>query len=151
MKHGLVLAFSLAALAAKALAFLHPPTKRASALQVQSIGNSYLASLEAGTVEQAASTTSSFASEVVPAPAVATELMEADDIEESNRDETPTMKSLLEKAKDAGIAGIVAYGLVQTVFWFVSVPVVLAGYYAVIGEFPDISNEGDMAKLGGGA
>jgi len=56
--------------------------------------------------------------------------------------------SLLQKIKDAGVAGFVSYGVVQLVFWAASIPVVLFGFLAVAGHLPDFSNDDDKAKLG---
>jgi hypothetical protein len=61
--------------------------------------------------------------------------------------ETETQK-LMRQVKDAGVAGVISYALWELAFWFVSVPVVLFGYYEVTGHMPDLSNSDDMAKLG---
>jgi len=59
-------------------------------------------------------------------------------------------ESLLQKIKDAGIAGVISYGIVQTIFWSASILIVLYGYVAVAGHFPDFSNDEDKAKLAAG-
>lgn len=56
--------------------------------------------------------------------------------------------NLLQKIKDAGVAGIVSYAVVQLIFWAASIPVVLIGFWGLAGHFPDFSNDEDKAKLG---
>lgn len=51
------------------------------------------------------------------------------------------------KVKDAGTAGVISYALWELGFWFVSIPVVLFGYYEVAGHWPDLTNSDDMGKL----
>mmetsp|Transcript_7328 Transcript_7328/g.19242 ORF Transcript_7328/g.19242 Transcript_7328/m.19242 type:complete len:293 (+) Transcript_7328:6-884(+) len=57
-------------------------------------------------------------------------------------------KKLLQKIKDAGIAGIISYGLVQICFWGASIPICIFGYYKVTGHWPDLSNADDQKQLG---
>lgn len=57
-------------------------------------------------------------------------------------------KDLLGKIKEAGIAGVISFGLVQTAFWAASVPVCLLAYSLVSGHWPDFSNEEDLATFG---
>ena len=57
-------------------------------------------------------------------------------------------KKLLQKIKDAGVAGIVSYGIVQIGFWGASIPACILGYYKVTGHWPDLSNPEDQAQLG---
>jgi hypothetical protein len=66
----------------------------------------------------------------------------------TGRDEAGEGRQLLKKIKDAGIAGVVSYGLVQLVFWGLSIPVCIVGYYQVTGHWPDLSDPEDQAKLG---
>lgn len=66
---------------------------------------------------------------------------------EPAKDETETQK-LMRQVKDAGVAGIISYALWELGFWLISVPVVLFGYYELMGHWPDLSNSDDMAKLG---
>lgn len=56
-------------------------------------------------------------------------------------------KQLLQKVKDAGIAGVISYASWEIAFWAVSVPVVLFGYYEFTGHWPDLSNKEDIATL----
>eukprot|EP00966_Prymnesium_polylepis_P165085 3816979-Prymnesium_polylepis.1 len=58
-------------------------------------------------------------------------------------------KKVLQQIKDAGLAGIVSYGLVQLAFFGVSVPVCLFGYFEATGHWPDLSNAEDQAQLAG--
>ena len=67
--------------------------------------------------------------------------------ESVNKEETETQK-LMRQVKDAGVAGVISYALWELAFWFVSVPVVLFGYYEVVGRWPDLSNSEDLGKLG---
>lgn len=57
-------------------------------------------------------------------------------------------KALMQKVKDAGIAGIISYVFWEWAFWGVSVPVALFGFREVAGYWPDFSNQDDLAKLG---
>ena len=57
-------------------------------------------------------------------------------------------KELLQKIKDAGVAGVLSFGLVQTAFWAASVPVCVVAYGLITGHFPEWSNEEDMAAFG---
>ena len=57
-------------------------------------------------------------------------------------------KKLLQKIKDAGIAGIISYGVVQIGFWGASIPICIFGYYKVTGHWPDLSNVDDQKQLG---
>ena len=56
--------------------------------------------------------------------------------------------NIFNRIKDAGVAGIISFGLVQTAFWAASVPVCFFAYTVLTGHFPDLSNEEDMAKFG---
>lgn len=57
-------------------------------------------------------------------------------------------KALLQRVKDAGVAGAVSYALWELAFWAASVPVCLVAYFGVTGHFPDLSDQDDLAKLG---
>eukprot|EP00327_Prymnesium_parvum_P004568 CAMPEP_0182825302 /NCGR_PEP_ID=MMETSP0006_2-20121128/15760_1 /TAXON_ID=97485 /ORGANISM="Prymnesium parvum, Strain Texoma1" /LENGTH=137 /DNA_ID=CAMNT_0024952375 /DNA_START=481 /DNA_END=894 /DNA_ORIENTATION=+ len=57
-------------------------------------------------------------------------------------------KKLLQKVKDAGVAGIISYIFWEWAFWGVSIPVCIFGYEAATGHWPDFSNQEDLAKLG---
>lgn len=63
-------------------------------------------------------------------------------------EEQEDSKSMMQKVKDAGSAGIISYIFWEWVFWGVSVPVSLFGFQAATGHWPDFSNQEDMAKLG---
>jgi len=65
-----------------------------------------------------------------------------------SEEELSETKKLLAKVKEAGTAGIISYALWELGFWFVSIPVVLFGYYEVAGHWPDLRNAEDTAKLG---
>merc|ERR1719261_1849036 len=56
--------------------------------------------------------------------------------------------SMMQKVKDAGVAGIISYIFWEWAFWGVSVPVALFGFKAAVGYWPDFQNTEDMAKLG---
>jgi len=65
-----------------------------------------------------------------------------------NKDGLSETQNLMAKVKDAGTAGIISYALWELGFWLLSVPVVLFGYFEVMGHWPDLSNAEDTAKLG---
>lgn len=93
--------------------------------------------------------------------AMSKNVMERTDTEEENKialaapesgelreEEITETRTLMQKVKDAGTAGIISYMLWEFAFWGASVPVVLSAYYGVTGHFPDLSNQDDLAKLG---
>lgn len=86
--------------------------------------------------------------------AVAAELAEKQMIDDDmTRDDAPDAgpggaKGLMQNIKDAGVAGAISYAGWELAFWAASVPVCLAAYYGVAGEFPDLTNMEDRAKLG---
>lgn len=57
-------------------------------------------------------------------------------------------KELLRTVKDAGIAGVVSFALVQTAFWAASVPVCVVAYSLFTGHVPDLQDQEDMAQFG---
>ena len=59
-------------------------------------------------------------------------------------------ENLLKKIKEAGMAGIISFGLVQLGFWAASAVVVLWGYVLMEGHLPDWSSQDEMAMLGAG-
>ena len=63
-------------------------------------------------------------------------------------DEPSEAKQLLQRIKDAGVAGAVSYAAWELAFWAASVPVCLVAYYQLTGHWPDFSDQDDMAKLG---
>lgn len=63
-------------------------------------------------------------------------------------EELSESKQMMQKVKDAGVAGIISYIFWEWAFWGVSVPVCIYGYYVATGHFPDLSNSDDQAKLG---
>ena len=60
-------------------------------------------------------------------------------------EETP---NLMQKVKDAGVAGIVSYMFWELAFWGISIPVCAVGYREVTGHWPDLGNQDDVAQLG---
>ena len=62
-------------------------------------------------------------------------------------EETNQYKLLLQKVKDAGVAGIISYGVVQLAFFGASIPIGIFAYYKVAGHWPDLSNAEDQAQL----
>jgi hypothetical protein len=60
----------------------------------------------------------------------------------------PSVKQLLQRIKDAGVAGAVSYAGWELLFWVASVPVCFVAFYGVSGHFPDFSNQDDVAALG---
>merc|ERR1712086_674029 len=63
-------------------------------------------------------------------------------------EEEEDSKSMMQKVKDAGVAGIISYIFWEWAFWGVSVPVSLFGFQAATGHWPDFQNQEDLAKLG---
>ena len=63
-------------------------------------------------------------------------------------DEPSEAKQLLQRIKDAGVAGVVSYAAWELAFWAASVPVCLVAYYQLTGHWPDFSDQDDMTKLG---
>lgn len=57
-------------------------------------------------------------------------------------------KELLQKVKDAGVAGAISYAAWELAFWGVSVPVCIVGYQAATGHWPDFGSQEDLAQLG---
>ena len=57
-------------------------------------------------------------------------------------------KSMMQKVKDAGVAGAISYAAWELGFWGLSAPVALFAYYEFTGHWPDFSNADDMQKLG---
>ena len=47
------------------------------------------------------------------------------------------------KIKDAGVAGIINYEVVQIAFWGTSIPFCIFAHYQVTGHWPDLSNAED--------
>ena len=67
---------------------------------------------------------------------------------ETGGHEPSEAKQLLQRIKDAGVAGAVSYAAWELAFWAASVPVCLVAYYQLTGHWPDFSDQDDMAKLG---
>jgi hypothetical protein len=65
--------------------------------------------------------------------------------EEEGMSET---QKLMKQVKDSGVAGVISYALWELGFWMISVPVVIFGYNAAVGHYPDLSDKDDLAKLG---
>ena len=58
------------------------------------------------------------------------------------------VQKLMTQIKEAGIAGIIAFGLVQLAFWALSFPVCLVIFRQLTGHWPDLSNQSDLQELG---
>ncbi|CAJ1929894.1 unnamed protein product [Cylindrotheca closterium] len=58
-------------------------------------------------------------------------------------------KGLMQKIKDSGVAGIIAFGIVQLGFWVGTFPFIVLAFYKVSGHFPDFNSQEDMAFFGG--
>lgn len=56
--------------------------------------------------------------------------------------------NLMQKVKDAGVAGIISYMFWELAFWGISIPVCIVGYREVTGHWPDFGNQEDVAQLG---
>mmetsp|Transcript_7156 Transcript_7156/g.12476 ORF Transcript_7156/g.12476 Transcript_7156/m.12476 type:complete len:226 (-) Transcript_7156:107-784(-) len=67
---------------------------------------------------------------------------------EEGEEEMSETKKLMQKVKDAGIAGVISYALWEVGFWAISVPVCIAAYRQVTGHWPDFTNQEDLTQLG---
>lgn len=68
-------------------------------------------------------------------------------VETEAKSDVSEEKQLLQKVKDAGIAGVISYASWEIGFWAISIPVVLFGYYEFTGHWPNLSDKEDIAKL----
>jgi len=57
--------------------------------------------------------------------------------------------NMIQKVKDAGVAGAISYALWELGFWSVSIPICVVGYNKFTGHWPDLSDKEDMQQLGG--
>ncbi|KAL7446089.1 hypothetical protein ACHAXM_010107 [Skeletonema potamos] len=57
--------------------------------------------------------------------------------------------NLIQKVKDAGVAGAISYAFWELGFWSISIPICVVGYNKFTGHWPDLSNSEDMKQLGG--
>lgn len=87
------------------------------------------------------------AAEARPETALAATTTKEDECEVEEEEQSETQK-LLAQIKDAGLAGVISYAIWELGFWAISVPVVVGGYYEVVGHWPDFSNGEDLEKLG---
>lgn len=60
-------------------------------------------------------------------------------------------EDLMQKVKDAGVAGIISYIFWEWAFWGASVPIAVGSFYQLTGHWPDFQNQEDLAYLGGEA
>ena len=79
-------------------------------------------------------------------------------VQNMNRVDKPTVEgdeesepepNLIQKVKDAGVAGAISYAFWELGFWGISIPICVVGYNKFTGHWPDISNGEDMKQLGG--
>jgi len=63
-------------------------------------------------------------------------------------DDPNDSKSMMQKVKDAGVAGIISYVFWEWAFWGASVPIACFGFQAATGHWPDFTDSDDLAKLG---
>lgn len=57
--------------------------------------------------------------------------------------------NLLLRIKRLGPAGLAAYGVTEGGFWIVSIPIVALSYHYATGEWPNLQNQEDLAKVFG--
>jgi len=88
------------------------------------------------------------ATEEQAATSVETVKGEADDEACVVPEEMSETQQLMQKVKDAGLAGVISYAVWELGFWTLSVPVCVVGYREVTGHWPDLSNQDDLSKLG---
>lgn len=60
-------------------------------------------------------------------------------------------QELMQKVKDAGLAGIISYMFWELAFWGFSAPWGILGFRQVTGHWPDFDNGDDVKQLGAGA
>lgn len=68
------------------------------------------------------------------------------DKKEDGKELTKSQK-LMAQIKEAGMAGIISYGLWEVAFWSASIPLVVFSYHKLTGHWPDFTNQEDIAKL----
>lgn len=73
------------------------------------------------------------------APEIAIMNSSTEEVEEKPEEEQTETQKLMKQVKDAGLAGVISYATWELVFWAISLPVVLVGYYGATGHYPDIS------------
>merc|ERR1719388_517443 len=66
----------------------------------------------------------------------------------AKEEEQEDSKAMMQKVKDAGVAGIISYIFWEWAFWGVGAAVGVAGFSAATGHWPDFSNQDDLAKIG---
>jgi hypothetical protein len=71
--------------------------------------------------------------------------------EEETKEEDAEQLNILQQIKAAGTAGSISLFLWEAAFWAISIPVALVGYYEATGQWPDISDQEDVGKLGAAA
>lgn len=54
----------------------------------------------------------------------------------------------MKQIKEAGAAGIISFGMVQLVFWSLSLFVALVCYVRITGQLPDWTDSEEMSKSG---
>jgi len=69
-------------------------------------------------------------------------------VDSIDKKEKEDEKTMLQKVKDAGVAGAISYAAWELAFWGISVPVCIFTYVELTGHLPDFSNQDDLAKLG---
>jgi hypothetical protein len=69
---------------------------------------------------------------IKPAEEAEAQLKKADECEVEEEELTESQK-LLKQVKEAGTAGFISYAAWEVAFWFISVPVCVAGYKSVTG------------------
>lgn len=60
-------------------------------------------------------------------------------------------QELMQKVKDAGLAGIISYMFWELAFWGFSAPWGILGFRQLTGHWPDFDNGDDVKQLGAGA
>ena len=65
------------------------------------------------------------------------------------QEEVEDSKSMMQKVKDAGVAGIISYIFWEWAFWGVSVPVSLFGFQAATGHWPNFSDQEVRDRISG--
>mmetsp|Transcript_526 Transcript_526/g.873 ORF Transcript_526/g.873 Transcript_526/m.873 type:complete len:216 (-) Transcript_526:174-821(-) len=76
-------------------------------------------------------------------------LLSEEELSSNHQDQEEDDKNLMQKIKDSGVAGIVAFAIVQFGFWVGTFPFIVLAFYKVTGHFPDFNSQEDMAFFGG--
>jgi hypothetical protein len=81
--------------------------------------------------------------------AIVQNMNRVDNTADKGEEEEEPKPNLMQKVKDAGVAGAISYAFWELGFWTISIPICVVGYNKFTGHWPDLSNSEDMKQLGG--